>query len=276
MLSIYQFGNPKDYLAQVLEEKKRKNPQFSLRSWAKQMGFQSHNSLYQVIKGERSMPKSFLPKLQGSLKLNAKELRYLETLIDLNKAKDIKEKEMYLEKLRKISPLKKQSFTEIQNYQFFRDPLKAAIAELALSKGFKANPAWIQRRLVMKVHQTDIQKAIDCLKSLDILIEGENGELIRKDINIKSQDDVRNLALQEYHQKLCAIASEQVSQQDVNDREYRGYLFNIKKDKLSQAKERMRDFLEEFSRDFEAEPAQKSETYCLQANLFSLTKENMK
>lgn len=275
MLAIYHFRNTKDFLRVAWEEKKKVNPSFSLRAWAQQMGFKSHNSLYQVIQGSRSMPKSFIPKLKESLRLTSKEMRYLEALVDLEKAKDFAEKELYLERLQKLSPIKKMDdFSEVQNYQFFRDPVKAAIAELALSEGFKPNADWIQSRLVMKTNLNDINRALECLKHLEILVEDDQGKLVRKDVRLASTNDVKSVALQEYHQKLCTIAGEQVSKQEVDKREYHGFVFNIETEKLLAAKERIREFIKEFSKDFEATPGQKSETYCMQNNLFSLTKHN--
>ena len=82
------------------------------------------------------------------------------------------------------------------------------------------------------------------------------------------------MALQEYHQKLCSIASEQVQKQDVKEREYHGFVFNLDPEKLPEAKERIREFIKEFSKDFEARPGSKAKTYCMQNNLFSLTKDN--
>ncbi len=276
MLTVYDFDSTRDFLRVTWENKKARNPSFSIRAWAQQLGFKSHNSLYQIINGQRTMPKSMIPKLKSSLKLAAKEVRYLEALVDLEKSKTQTESEIYLERLQKLSPKLNHSFIEIQNYEFFRDPVKAAIGELATTKGFKVDAKWIKQQLVFDVTVYEVNRALDCLKNIGLLVESKDGKLQRSKARIASTNDIKSLALQDYHKKLCTLAAKEVSEQDVDKREYHGFLFNIKKEDIKDAKQKIREFIKEFSNEFEAPVGVSADTYCLQTNLFSLIKDNTK
>lgn len=51
MLDIYRYKDLSLYLADTLSERKTKNPRFSLRAWAKQLGQRTPSLLSDVLHG---------------------------------------------------------------------------------------------------------------------------------------------------------------------------------------------------------------------------------
>ena len=270
-LRIFNYENPNAFLKDAFEEKKKINPRFSLRSLAMQMGLKSHNSLYEIFRGNRNIPKSYLPKLKELFNLSDEECFYLEAIIDLDKAKSVEEKELYLDRVKKLSPNHKVQFIEVENYKFIKDPLNAAVLELVLTKSFKNDLTWIQSRLNLKVTQNEIKESIERLIVLGHLEETEDGDLERRSPRITSQNDIKNKALQEFHKNVCELAKTAVSEQDVLDREFYGYICNVSKKDIPEAKEWIRRMVQEFANKFEAESGTSDDIYCLQTNLFSIT-----
>lgn len=70
--SIFAYEEPTSFLKDAWESKKRKNPNFTIRAWAQSMGMKAHNPLYEVIRGKRKVPKSYIPVLVKSLSLSPK------------------------------------------------------------------------------------------------------------------------------------------------------------------------------------------------------------
>ena len=253
------------------KEKKRRNPSFSIRSWATQLGLKSHGALQQMLAGKRGIPKKYIHSMAKSLDLSVGETMYFETLVDFEKAKTQDEKNIYYERLNHLRPQKREvKFLDVEHYKYFQNPLHSIIRTLIEREDFVNDPTWIQKTLRFKTTIREIEEVIKRLKTLDLLNE-KDGKLIKKYKAIQNKTDVPSKAVQEFHKKMSTVAQEEVSKQSVSEREYNSFCFNIKKGQLQNAKKRLREFTQEFMDEFEANSKQSDDTYHLNIQLFSLT-----
>src|SRR5690606_30957690 len=109
------------------------------------------------------------------------------------------------------------------------------------------------------------------LITLHLLVE-KDGKLKKKHKAIQNKIDIASEAVQEFHKKMSQIAADEVSKQDVTQREYNSSCYNIKESQIKKAKQRLRDFTQDFIAEFEANSKKSNETYHLNVQLFSLTK----
>ena len=72
------------------------------------------------------------------------------------------------------------------------------------------------------------------------------------------------------------MAADQISQQDVQDREYNATAMGIKKSDLPKIKEEMRDFLKNIISKYESSPDEASEIYQMGIQFFALTNKKEK
>ncbi len=271
-LSIYNYSCPSMFLRDSWNAKRAFNKNFSLRAWASQLGMSSHGTFYQIINGVRPLPKKYVLALSISLQLDRKEALYLETLIDFSKAKTVKAKSYYKERLDQLSPRKALSIYEIESFHFLKNPLNGAIIELTCLKDFSFDAKWIQNRLAIKATQTEIQKAINLLLELKLIKKDQFGNILRTNEHVYSEQDIRNEALQEYHKNVLDMAKDQISKQDVSKREFNATAMGIKSEDLPKIKEEIRDFLNTFIDKYEADPGSADEIYQLGIQFFGLTK----
>ena len=271
MLSIFSYNDPSKYLTDAFEEKRQKNPAFSLRSWALQLGMKSHGPLHAMLRGQRSIPKKYVPLLIKSFKMEKKEASFFEILVDLQRAKSIEEKEMYLERLKALGPKEVREVSEIEAYKFISEPLHGFILEMTQLKDFKSTLGWIKSKLRPSMNLKLGEEILARLESLEVLkmIDGKYEKQLK---HIYTAKDVMNKAAQEYHQKLCALASEQIESQPIENREYNGVTFNIKRKDLPKIKESLRELADQIIQDYEAPAGEGEETYQLNLHFFSLTK----
>lgn len=271
MLAIYEYIDPAEYLTDALEEKKEKNPAFSLRSWAQQLGMKSHGPLHAMLKGQRNIPKKYIPLIIKSLKLQGKEAKFFELLVDLSRAKSMEEKELYRERLQALSPKELREVSDIEAYKYITEPLHIIIAEMTELKVFKNSLGWIKMRLRPHLNLKDAEEIVERLINLEIL--KKEGHKLKKQIqHIYTSKEVMNKAVQLYHKKMGALAIEQISEQSIDQREFNAISFNIKKKDLPKIKEFIREFSDQMVQNFEASSGQGEETYHLNVQFFSLTK----
>lgn len=98
-MNIYTYTEPEIYLKDMLQMKKRKNPQFSLRAWARLLGMKTHTPLQLMLASKRPIPKKYIPLFGKSLTLALDEIEYLEIMIDHQRTKNPKVKEIAYKKM---------------------------------------------------------------------------------------------------------------------------------------------------------------------------------
>jgi uncharacterized protein (TIGR02147 family) len=270
-LSIFKYDNPALFLRDSWNRKRAYNKNFTLRAWAQLLGISSHGTFYQMVQGKRPLPKKYVKPLSDSLKLSSKESLFLETLIDFSKAKTMEHKSYYKDRLEDLAPGKKLSFYEIETFHYLKNPLNGAIIELTNLKDFKFNIFWIKERLTINASMNEIQKSVDLLLELDLLSKNDKGELVRSNNHLYTKQDIKNEALQEYHKNVMSLGSDQISKQDVDQREFNATAMGIKRDDIPQIKEDIRSFLNDFIKKYETPEGQAEEIYQLGIQFFGLT-----
>lgn len=273
MLSIYNYTEAHKFLKDAWKLKKKKNPAFSMSAWAKQLGLENSSPLSLAFKGQRSLPKKYLPQVVTNLDLGAQEALYLEALLDLSRAKEPTQKMFYLKRMAELSPLGASPSALVDEFKFISDPLHTALLEMTDLKGFKLDPLWIQSRLRMTATREEIAEAITRLLDLNLLSKELGAGRVRKTHkNLGTEQDVADHATKQYHKSVCELAAKIIFEQAVHEREFGSYTFNLKKQAMPKAKEKIRKFFDEFFNEFEAEPGTAEDTYQMSLQLMKLTK----
>lgn len=274
MLSIYSYNNASAFLKDAWQEKKKRNPAFSLRAWATKIGFENNAPLSLMLSGKRPVPKKYLPVFIDDLNLSPHEGVYLETLVDFTNAKNPKQKEYYFKRLESLSPSPTLKMLEVETFKFLGDPIHTQILEMSVLQDFSPSSDWIKSRLITTKTLSEINDCIQRLKNLGLIKVKKNGDWTKSQTHLSNQADVVDLGSQEYHQKVSKLASDAVSSQTIQEREFQGYSMNIKKTSIPRAKELMREFTQKFIQEIEAAEFQGEETYQFNLQFFSLTQPN--
>jgi len=272
MLSIFKYLDASQFLRDSWEEKRKNNPAFSMRSWARTLGLASHAPLNLMLAKKRPMPKKYVPKLIQSLNLNKEEGLYLETLIDLDRTKTLAEKEYYLERLKTLSPEKQLNLVEVEEFKLLSDPIHTIILEMTNLKNFQGDPKWIQSVLHFPITISRIEKAIERLVNMGLLSQSSDGIYIKTNQHIAGRVDVEDLGCLNYHKTISQLAAGLVSKQNLNQREYNSYSLNINKKDIYRAKIMMREFIDKFINEIEATKDTAEETYQFNMQFFEITK----
>lgn len=275
-METYQHLKVSTLLGDKYQEKKRVNPSFSIRAWASSLGLKSHGSLGQILAGNRGLPKKYLPAMINSLGLTKREAKYLETLVDFERAKEQEEKEYFYQKLKESRPKRKDvHILEIENYKFYENPLHSIIRTLMDRPDFSAEPEWIKSQICLDVTINEIKEVMERLVTVGGVKE-VNGGLVKEKSAIINKADIPSSGVQEFHRKMCILASEQVKKQHVSQREYNSFSFNIRKDKVNEAKLRLREMMNEFIDEFQAPSQTSNLTYQVNSQFFAINNLNNK
>ena len=120
---IYKYDNYRIYLRDLFEGRKKIDPLFSHRIFAKAAGISNPGFCIDVIAGRRKVSKAALEKIIKGFELNDREAEYLHILVNYNHAKSDPQKQVFYAGL--VSRRTRSSFFRLGNsnaryYQDFR------------------------------------------------------------------------------------------------------------------------------------------------------------
>jgi uncharacterized protein (TIGR02147 family) len=266
-LSIYQYQSAREFLKDSLLEKKRVEPQFSIRKFCKTYDFGSHAYLVMILKGKRNLNLKQIPTLSAGLSLNSDEKIYLQTLIQLDNAKSDEEKNLYKLWLNDLNPKREYRIAEVEHYHVIADWIHMAILTLTKIKGAEISAESIYELTNHKVSISKINEALERLFDLNLLVK-ENGIIKATFNSVRTRDDVSNKGVREYHKQVAKLACDALEEQSPEVREYQSFAFTVPKTKITLAKEMIRKFRHQLCQVMEAEPG--DDVYQMNLHFFRL------
>jgi uncharacterized protein (TIGR02147 family) len=263
-LNVFQFHSYSEFVHHLMANYPGKKKSLNLKQFSDLIGYKSPRSIAMVLKGQRAPSQEMLTKISDKVKLGPKEVLYLQLLMQKQKNKDQQKLKIIEEK---ISQLKPQS----------KSTRKLVIED------FKFISEWYFAPLLMKLlnnHQSDI----DFEKiSLDFKSKVSSARLkeayqILKNINILNElhqiqetlFDIPSQAIQEHHKQMMQKAIESLSEELVINREVSSNTFKMQKNKMEAAKHKIREFTDEFIKEFHDDQAES--IFQLNTQLFKHTR----
>ncbi len=271
--SIYIQKSPDEVLRGYWLKKQKENHRFSIRAWAKHLGFKTHSHLHQMIHGKRLIPKKYVSVLCDNMGLNLEESQYFNLLVDLQRSKSEEEKIFFLKKLKDLRGNDSLDFRIIDEFQMLSNPLHFLLLEI-LSLSSEPQPVIkLKNRLRFNYSLLEIREAIEVLQKLNIITKDENNHFSRTSEHFYTKNDIPNKSIQLFHQNCSKLAQIAVQEQEQEIREFNGTTFNIKRERINEAKIAIREFREEFIRKYSSDQYQGDQTYHLNMNFFAVTKD---
>lgn len=244
--------NPQELLASELKKRKDRNPNFSLRAFARWLGI-SPSQLSQMLTGKRPITLATMKKISSRLDLSP--LEHKELMSSLIADKDYLDSE----KDRKKLLLKEDKFRLISDWYHF------AILSLTRIKDAQSDPRWIARRLGINVEEAN--QALLRLERMGIIQTKPVFKQICDPIEMVS--DIPSEAVRKYHKQSLNIAIEKIDTIEMTKREYQSLTIPISPKQVPTIKKYINDFLAQIS-DY-TEKHKGSEVYNLNLQLFPVS-----
>ncbi len=243
---------PIDFLNAEYRKRKERNPNYSLRSFAKWLNI-SPAQLSQMMAGKRNITLKTLKKINDRLDLsptNSQEL--INTLLRQKKL---------------ISPLSEKKVTQIREDQFLliSDWYHLAILSLTKTKGAKADPRWVARRLGIKFEEA--HQAMQRLERLELLQTKPFFKQIGDPFEIASE--IPSAAIRKYHKQNLALSIEKIETVDVALRQFQSISVALNPSVIKKLKKEIDEFLNRASEICEG--TQGLEVYNVNVQLFPVT-----
>lgn len=269
MESIFSYSDYRKYLADYFEEQKKDTTYFSHRYFAKKAGFSTSNFLHLVMVGKRNLTKQSLMRITLAMKLGKSESEYFENLVFFNQAGDIREKNLFYERL---TAFRKSTFVQPINadqFEYYSNWHHPAVREIACFNQGRMDENEIAKTIRPKLTPREVKKSLDLLLRLGLLVRN-NGVFAQSSPLLTTGPEVASNAISAFHIRTMALAAESIEAVPPDKRDISGLTLGITKNNFLKIKKRIQEFRREI-----LSLAQEENPECVyQANfhLFPLTR----
>jgi uncharacterized protein (TIGR02147 family) len=267
---LMEHANYRSYLRDLLAEKIQKNPAFSLRAMAQQLGLQS-SQLSEVINGKANFSLSSAVKVANKIGLTGDEADYFCLLVQIEAEADLTSRDLLLQKLNRLrAPHIKRVVSDLTVDQFkqISEWYHSVILELADLADFYFTPQNIAK--VLGISKLDAEVAVDRLARLELLIKTKKGGWKRIPEDLQVRSPVQNTALRAFYRQMLNKASDALDSQTPNER-LSGYeTLTLSKESLPEAREAYEKFFDEMVR-ISRKCSKKTAVYHVLVHCFNLT-----
>lgn len=256
--------SPADFVTSALAQKRQRNPSYSLRAMARDLGV-SHTYLSLVKNGRKQISAHQAQWMGEALKLDEMtRAHFVKSALQTVSARSRGPKPL---------PKKVEAFLKLEGERARALPewFYFAVADLTLTKGFQADPAWIAKRLSITPSQAEL--ALSRLQKLG-LIEKHLGGWQKTNAFLHLPADRSVAQMRRLHRtmilkSLAALQSPKKS--DFERRDITGCLIPTNPARLAEAKKRIARFRKQMIRFLS--DGECTELYQMNVQLFPLTRE---
>jgi len=170
---------------------------------------------------------------------------YFRDLVLMNQAKSDEEKKTHFEAMKRWIPQAKRRELEPSAAKYLSHWLYPVVREMSLLPGFNGDPHWLVRRLNHSAGVAEVKEALSFLRDEGFLGQDASGQYTATDNLVISSDEVRSLAVRDYHRQMLDCARSALESVPIEEREFGALTTILPKAAIPELKHRLKEFRKE-------------------------------
>ncbi len=241
MPNIYNYLNYREYLEHFYNERKQGEGIFSYRIFAEKAGFKSKSFIKLVIDGKKNLSDDSAKRINRVLKLKDKSFSYFIELLTFNHAKTLKQKNAAFEKISQYNQRNRAKMVQAQQYDFYEKWYHNTIRELVAQVDFSGDYAALGKMVKPAISARKARQSVELLLKLG-LIKKDGRKYKQTDTIISTGDEVRSLAVQNFHVQNMVLAAESIDTVPRSERDISCLVVGLSEESVQLYKEEIRKF----------------------------------
>ena len=231
----------RSYLKWALADRIARNPSYSLRSFARQLGIH-HSMLVQVFQNKKRLSVDRAHLVAHRLELQGKEYEYFCLLVEIEKAKANEQKAHLLKRLQEIKPTSKARDLGIEHFQLISEWYHLPILQMVGVPLFIFTPENIAKKL--SIHKLEAELAIERLVRLELIEKDQTGNYKKTDSRLLTISKTPQDALRKYHKQMLLKAIDSLTEQTPQEKWVGSETFAFDSKRLPEANEIIEQFFD--------------------------------
>ena len=266
----------KDYRAILrthLEDRIRVNSHYSMRAFARDLGL-SPSRLSQILNHRLGLSQEAAAKLAKGLSLSEKEAHYFCELVKAEDARSKTQRQLAQKAVVQFEKMREEMHT-------LNDDVFKALSDwyhFALVELYRVHPkSYNEDAKTAKafgVSVVQVREAKDRLLRLKLIEKDKSA--IRVSGVFTTTNEVPSQAIRTYHKQILAKAAQAIEMQGVEERDFSGVVFPMRKSDIPKFKEEIRQFRRKIQSEALSHATKDSDVHCLSIQFFRLTNRGVK
>lgn len=189
MQSIYSYTDYRAYLRDFHAEHKARNPHFSYRVAARQLGVRSANTWTKILHGSVKINDKLFPRVVALLQLPAEQARYFEALVHYGQARTPADKRAWLEEMSRYARATARK-VQPRQYRYYARWYHSAVWALMSFYRFDGDYAKLGRILYPPITARQARETLELLVQLGLLKPRRRGRYKLVNPLITNSDEI--------------------------------------------------------------------------------------
>lgn len=241
-INVFDFVDFRDFLRGYYEREKLVDRSFSYRVFSKRCSFASPNFLKLVIEGKRNLGADSVLRFAKAMGLEEEEQKFFEDLVGFGQAETAADKAKHFEKVAASRRFRAARKIDGPLFEYLSHWYYPAIRELASRKDFRAEAGWISKILRPNVPEKEVEKALDVLFRLGLLVKESGGGVSRGDPSLTTGHQVQAVGVVAFHREMLSRASAAIELIPREERDVSALTVCIRAATVTELKQRIQRF----------------------------------
>lgn len=263
---LFMTGSYRDILKREFASRAGRNPQYSLRAFARDLDFLP-SRLSDVLNGKHGLSRRSASGIAERLGYAPSQRQYFCTLVEAEHARSQARKEQAREELLKLERPQDYRNLEEATFNTIADWYHFAILELFGTQRFIEDKHWIARRLGITPIEAEL--AIERLSQLGMLIKKNGRHRVAVEYP-STMSEVPSAAIRKHHTQMMEKAARALQEQPVESRDFSSLTLAMDPSLLPMVKEEIKNFRRELEKKIKKATKNKRSVYCLSVQFFDL------
>jgi uncharacterized protein (TIGR02147 family) len=263
MLDVTKYSGFREYLSDILNQRRINNSNYSLRAFARDLGLQS-GQLSEVLGGKKGLSLKKALQVAARLGMGAHETTKFVQLIQTEGMAP--EQKLALKvQFDKAEPNVIYKDLRADTFKVISDWYHYAILEMSLTDTYDSNPQTIAHRLQLTV--SEVKQALERMLKLELLEPTAAGKLMKTQKGVTTTKDFASQAIRNFNRQILKKAYQSL-ELPLETRDFSTMTMAIDPSKLEEAKALIKNFRRTLCEFLESGSQKK--VYCLAVQLFPL------
>jgi uncharacterized protein (TIGR02147 family) len=237
--NIFEYSEYRRFLEDYYRSRKAADPKFSQRYIASQVKASSTGWFADIVKGRVNLSGSHMVPLIRVLKLADPEAEYFETLVRVDQAGSVDEKNLNYRRLLSLKGVKPELVGK-ERFEFYSHWYHGAIRELLFFFDFRGDYGALARKLQPPISIPEAKRSIRLLESLGFIHREASGRFRPKDATLKKDPAFKALHFANLMKSNMILGIESLDTFSREERDISGVTLSLSKDAFLKAKEEIR------------------------------------
>ncbi len=244
-VDVFTYLDYRRFLRDYYQAKKAEGRGFSYRAFSRRAGLRSPNHLKRVIDGDRSLSEQSTSQYATALGLNGEPADYFSALVRFNQSLSRRDRERAYQEMLSFRGYRRAQHIDARFAEYHAHWYVPVVRELAVADEFRADPAWVARRLRPAIRESEAAQALAILTQLGMLVDDGSGRVRQAEPVVSTGPQTTHLHIARYHRAMLGRASEAIDAIGADERYLSQLTFAVGPRGFEAVRERVQRFRSE-------------------------------